>query len=381
VQDKGNIEELFKETFSGFEEPVRPELWQNISAKINAPAATPANSITGGAKGVSAVSKIAGLPGAWIAGAAIVALSVTGYYLYNKDSKDKTNLVTTDQTHPGKAEAENTVVATPTTTEKNTEGSLNSNAPANDEKIAGINKENKQLEPQSEQSINTSGLPETSAAPATVTPPASETDKVAAKQEAAPNANTNIDIKNTAAPITISPAAAEPKIQILAYPVTGKAPLTVRFTFSGSAESAEWNFGDGKSEAGIYPLQHTFDKPGSYEVSLLTTSLNGVAHTETKVIEVYGTFDFGKISNIITPNQDGRNDVFRVEPKDALSFEGNIYDKSGRLIFQWFDAASGWNGKLMNGQDAEAGTYFYTIFATGADHKRYDTKGQITIMR
>ncbi|MBK7970629.1 MAG: hypothetical protein IPK08_17810 [Bacteroidetes bacterium] len=67
MNDKGNIEDLFKEAFENYEEPVRPELWNRISSQIQAPVSTP--QATNLAQGGAASIKAGAL---WIAGAALV---------------------------------------------------------------------------------------------------------------------------------------------------------------------------------------------------------------------------------------------------------------------------------------------------------------------
>ena len=75
-----------------------------------------------------------------------------------------------------------------------------------------------------------------------------------------------------------------------AYPTSGKAPLTVDFTDSGSTDpdgdsiSYHWDFGDRKSSTAINPT-HTFKKAGIYLVVLTVTDNNGQS-TRSTALEI-----------------------------------------------------------------------------------------------
>src|SRR5690606_3997177 len=67
-----------------------------------------------------------------------------------------------------------------------------------------------------------------------------------------------------------------PVASFVADPSSGVAPLEVSFDASGSEDpdgeivSYEWDFGDGNSGEGAV-VSHTFEEPGSYEVTLTVT--------------------------------------------------------------------------------------------------------------
>lgn len=66
-------------------------------------------------------------------------------------------------------------------------------------------------------------------------------------------------------------------------------------------------------------------------------------------------------NNIITPNNDGKNDFFTVQglgnyPGSVLS----IYDRAGRLIYRATDYKNDWNG-TFNGKQLFEDSYYYVI--------------------
>ncbi len=66
-------------------------------------------------------------------------------------------------------------------------------------------------------------------------------------------------------------------------------------------------------------------------------------------------------NNVITPNGDGKNDLFRVVglsnyPGSKIS----IYDRAGRKIFTTTDYKSDWNA-MLDGKPLNEDTYYYVI--------------------
>ncbi len=94
----------------------------------------------------------------------------------------------------------------------------------------------------------------------------------------------------------------------------------------------------------------------NYSVELYDSSV-GCKHTEDFIINL-NMF----IPNVITPNGDGYNDVFKVvgiPPGTDLK----IFDKNGYLIFHesTYNETNFWDGKDIHGQDVETGNYWYIL--------------------
>jgi gliding motility-associated-like protein len=67
------------------------------------------------------------------------------------------------------------------------------------------------------------------------------------------------------------------------------------------------------------------------------------------------------VPNAFTPNQDGKNDVFKaIHGDNVTSFMLQIYNRWGQLCFETRDIKKGWNG-FMNGQKQSAGVYVWLI--------------------
>jgi gliding motility-associated-like protein len=86
------------------------------------------------------------------------------------------------------------------------------------------------------------------------------------------------------------------------------------------------------------------------------------------------------IPNSFTPNDDGMNDVFKVEGEGIVSLEMRIYDRWGNLVFYTNDKEKGWDGK-MKGQLAPIDAYVYVVITK--DLKGHDTtyRGMVNLIR
>lgn len=160
----------------------------------------------------------------------------------------------------------------------------------------------------------------------------------------------------------------------------GYAPLKVSFDAeSSNGLKFRWNFGD-KTESFLNNPTHIFSRPGKYTVTLIGTDKKGNTALDTKTIEVKEGSYLKDVSNIITPNNDGRNDVVTISHNHIIEFKMTIYNESGKEIFETTDLNNMWNGKDRKGRTYINGTYLYIIKATGVDGKFYDLNGEITLL-
>ncbi len=67
------------------------------------------------------------------------------------------------------------------------------------------------------------------------------------------------------------------------------------------------------------------------------------------------------IPNVFSPNDDGRNDVFKVSNLEG-SWEMRIYDRWGNTVFATQQAqGAAWDGRNIQGEEVATGVYFYVI--------------------
>jgi gliding motility-associated-like protein len=73
------------------------------------------------------------------------------------------------------------------------------------------------------------------------------------------------------------------------------------------------------------------------------------------------------------------NETFRPVISSYATFEMNIYNRWGELMFNTVDPAKGWDGKYK-GQDPVMDAYVYVIKATSYSGKPYTFTGTVTIL-
>ena len=67
-----------------------------------------------------------------------------------------------------------------------------------------------------------------------------------------------------------------------------------------------------------------------------------------------------KFTNVITPNNDGYNDVFKVESKNLNELNVKIYDRWGALVYSYSGINGSWDGTSF-GSTLGEGVYYYVV--------------------
>lgn len=81
-----------------------------------------------------------------------------------------------------------------------------------------------------------------------------------------------------------------------------------------------------------------------------------------------------------SPNNDGRNDVFRIPPGASIALkEFSIFDRWGNAVFKTTDITKEWSGEYK-GQILDPGIYIYLIKGV-IDGKEATIKGTVTLVR
>ena len=74
------------------------------------------------------------------------------------------------------------------------------------------------------------------------------------------------------------------------------------------------------------------------------------------------------IPNAFSPNNDGKNDVFRILGNNIFDFKLSVYNRWGELVFESNKIDEGWDGKYK-GKDVSAGVYVWVLDAKDANGK------------
>lgn len=87
------------------------------------------------------------------------------------------------------------------------------------------------------------------------------------------------------------------------------------------------------------------------------------------------------IPNIFTPNDDGVNDVFKLNSKGIKNIKCSIYNRWGTEIIS-FDRVHGfWDGRTTSGLECAEGVYFYVIYIVDIRKEEHHFKGSVSILR
>lgn len=89
------------------------------------------------------------------------------------------------------------------------------------------------------------------------------------------------------------------------------------------------------------------------------------------------------IPNAFTPNNDGKNDLFKILYKgDIVLKEFSVYNRYGQQVFTTTDVLQGWNGQF-NGKDELMGVYYYFIRMLCGNEQNNEVifKGDVTLIR
>ncbi len=85
--------------------------------------------------------------------------------------------------------------------------------------------------------------------------------------------------------------------------------------------------------------------------------------------------------NAFTPNNDGRNDVFRLKyPGMINEYQMQIFNRWGQMVFSSSDPFAGWDGKYQNEPQA-ADAYVWFIRYTDHNGKKQKIEGSVILIR
>ena len=159
--------------------------------------------------------------------------------------------------------------------------------------------------------------------------------------------------------------------------ISGLAPLTVQFTNTSigitTSNSINWNFGDGNI-SNAYDPSNVFLEPGTY-TTVLTVSNGFCTDTTQIVIDVYVAEVI--VPELLTPNGDGKNDVFNIKNIDYFpNNELLIFNRWGNLVYKMKGYKNTWDGtpnsEGKTGSDKlPTSTYFYLLQLNDKDAKVY----------
>jgi gliding motility-associated-like protein len=141
----------------------------------------------------------------------------------------------------------------------------------------------------------------------------------------------------------------------------------------------EWDFDNGEYSFEKNPI-FMFANSGVYNVLLTATNEAGCSSVMTKDIHINPEYTFF-VPDAFSPNGDGVNDVFEPKGNRISSFEMQVFDRWGGVIFESSDIDSGWDGNNFYGQKLEEDIYIYKIAIYDLNERLWTYNGEFSLMR
>jgi gliding motility-associated-like protein len=151
---------------------------------------------------------------------------------------------------------------------------------------------------------------------------------------------------------------------------------------SFNAINWSWNFGDGNN-SGIQNPSNTYFSNGIYPVTLYAYNSLGCVDSATTFITIntVTTEISTLIPNVITPNNDGKNDTWKLEFIDLLFPNAvvEVYNQWGQQLYYSEGYAYPWDGTYQ-GELVPDGNYFY-IITLNAGLEKDQFKGALLVLK
>jgi gliding motility-associated-like protein len=149
---------------------------------------------------------------------------------------------------------------------------------------------------------------------------------------------------------------------------TGQLPLHYNWFFTDN--------GGGGSQA--ENTSYLYEKAGAYPVALVATNSWGCSDTLVKIVKVENDFSI-YVPNAFTPNGDLKNGIFQPKGIGIGSYQLEIFDRWGELLFTSNEFLKGWDG-TYKGRPCKMDTYIWKITLKDPAGKIRNYSGHVTLL-
>lgn len=169
------------------------------------------------------------------------------------------------------------------------------------------------------------------------------------------------------------------------FNTSGETNIGAAFNFidtSANSVSYSWNFGDGNTSTEQDP-SHVYYTNGNYNIIQYVANNLGCMDSAFQFIVVNTITDKIQdlIPTVISPNNDGLNDIWKLKFIELLSSEAHItiYNEWGQLLFESIGYDTPWDGTWQS-EPVPDGNYFYIIQLNTNEYPD-PFKGVLTVLR
>ena len=162
----------------------------------------------------------------------------------------------------------------------------------------------------------------------------------------------------------------EPEVQITAIP---ECFQNVNFTsqvnaFGSNITQYNWDLGTANGTSADSAFIYEYQNAGAYTVTLTVTNEENCSTTVSTGVIVLPSVTLSEleIPNILTPNGDGTNDEFKLDPQfdTCNEYELLLFNRWGNVVFKQTKGSTPFRGYSQDGKTKlSTGVYFYTIKA------------------
>ena len=146
---------------------------------------------------------------------------------------------------------------------------------------------------------------------------------------------------------------------------------------SSNIENTKWDLGDSTIIQNELEFWHTYSDTGTYKLIYLVNNNSNCIDSATATVIIYPVYQIF-IPSAFSPNNDGINDLFKVEIIGHKEYTMIIYNKWGEIIFQEKNGI--WDGKRKNNV-MQDGAYTYCILGNDFKDKPFNHTGTVSLIK
>lgn len=140
-------------------------------------------------------------------------------------------------------------------------------------------------------------------------------------------------------------------------------------------------------DAGTWSAYYWFDNSTGQTTSVSQKGNYGVTVYDSFGCDSYDAIDVVEfcpavliVPNVISPNNDQKNDSLRYFKNHIFQFDFSIYNRWGQLMFQTDDLNNAWDGKNMNnGELVSDGVYYWFAKYWDKKNQLFEQKGNVSV--